>query len=575
MKSSKTLKGLLSLVLVSFMSIGGCNSSTFTDEPIIDVSHEFPEDIEGEAPNASLLEAAAFAWHEFIALSWPADPEKRDTPDVNRLFGEPGYEGPLVWETFRHKVEIYPGTGDNPPGFIDDPEASYGYDSPPVYLYGDGEVLPCAGQEVPDTTPFVNLDELTQIGLNFMFAGAAPSESLTNNDPKLIRFMAKANRVHYEYVVDPATSFWKHSEAYKEAVSNFQMVAQGNGTPSTLPGPVIDFPPGMVEIKTAFRELTDEELNSGRFHTTRVRYYEQDESDPNSACYIEDVWGLVGLHIIHKTESAPYFIFATFEQADNILTKDGLPVEDTAGTIINSSGLAPTTPDLVYIDGNPPSLNIVGDEFCNDIGQRLYYQEVGPDLFGTESGLPFGGDICQNERTHPIPFPIIRANEIAHEAIANYNSTNGIEDSPWLYYRLSDVQYVPFDKTEINPDPDSDRNESTYYLNNIVIETDYSLQTFSGRLFASDPAGPPTDLPANFNNFDSSRQTFQNVLLFDNQGNLERTYNMGGCMGCHGNAQLGGTDFSFILANGPTVDGPEATGVTTPGATNPAFPFDD
>ena len=34
-------------------------------------------------------------------------------------------------------------------------------------------------------------------------------------------------------------------------------------------------------------------------------------------------------------------------------------------------------------------------------------------------------------------------------------------------------------------------------------------------------------------------------------------YNMGGCMGCHGNAQQGGADFSFILRGGP-VAAPDA-----------------
>jgi hypothetical protein len=28
---------------------------------------------------------------------------------------------------------------------------------------------------------------------------------------------------------------------------------------------------------------------------------------------------------------------------------------------------------------------------------------------------------------------------------------------------------------------------------------------------------------------------------------------MGGCMGCHGNAQVAGTDFSFILKAGPVL----------------------
>lgn len=348
------------------------------------------------------------------------------------------------------------------------------------------------------------------------------------------------------------------------------MVSEGNGTVTTLPGPVIDFPDGMIEVKAAFHELTEEERNSGRFHVTNVRYYEEDDSDPNSACFREAEWGLIGLHIIHKTPTAPYFIFATFEQANNLLTVDGQPVENENGDVINPS-LASTTPELTYMDGMPPILDIVGNDFCEDVGSRLFYQEVGPQLFGLDSGLPFEGVICQNERTNPIPPPVIRANEIAHEAIEMYNSENGLGATPWQFYKLVNVQHVPFDITEIIGDNENDNNASTFYLSDIVIETDFSTQSFSRQLFFSNsPAGPPTNLPANLNNFDPTRETFQNVLTFDDNGNLRRTYNMGGCMGCHGNAQLSEDDFSFILKKGCVVEGPEATGVTTPGATNPA-----
>ena len=141
-----------------------------------------------------------------------------------------------------------------------------------------------------------------------------------------------------------------------------------------------------------------------------------------------------------------------------------------------------------------------------------------------------------------------------------------------LVFRFG-VVFLSSDFTEIDFDnPDGERNDATFFLNNIVIETDFTLQVLSGHIFfSSEVAGPPSNMPPNFDNFDPARQTFQNVLTFDNDGNLENTFNMGGCMGCHGGAQSAGTDFSFLLGNGPTVDGPEATGVTTPGATNPAI----
>lgn len=563
-------------IILYFGIVGGCGGDGVVEEPgpevpgpgdvgtTITISPNLPSDIAGGAPNADLQEAAMFAWQEFIALNWPAESDTRDTPDTGKLFGDTSFTGPLVWQTYRHKVEIYPGMG-NPPGF-DASSSNFGYNTvPPKYVYNAGEVDPCSGQTPPSEPAWVNLDELSQIGLASMFAGVAPTESTDNSDPQLIRFLAKANEEHYVYVVDgtPDTSFWNHTSTYTTATSNFIQVATGNGNPLKPPGPVIDFPDGMIEAKTAFRELTEDEQNSGRFYQTTVRYY---EDDSGTACYREAVWGMLALHIIHKTPTAPYFIYTTFEQADNLLTQEGDPVEDENGNIINPPMTSSsTTPALTYMDGDPPTLNIVGNQFCTDIGDLLYYLENEAN----HSGLPGGGDICQNERDRPIPSTIISCNEAAHDAIMQYNSDNGLDSSPWLFYKLVNVQWIPFDVTEIdNSNPNSDNNDATFYLNNIVVETDFSLQNFSGKISST---GPPTDLPANFNNFDSSRQTFQNILLFDDEGNLDKTFNMGGCMGCHGNAQLKGDDFSFILKEGPDTKGPEAPEVTALGATNPVL----
>jgi len=400
------------LIILYFGIVGGCNNNG--GGPPITISPNVPSDINGGAPNADLQEAAIFAWQEFIALNWPAESGTRDTPDTGELFGDPNFTGPLVWQTYRHKVEIYPGMGD-PPGF--DPNSpDFGYSTvPPEYVYHEGEVEPCTGQTQPSQPAWVNLDEISQIGLASMFAGVAPTDSTTNNDPQLIRFLAKANEEHYVYVVNPTNSFWNHSQAYMDATKNFTDVANGNGNPLKPPGPVIDFPDGMIEAKTAFRELTEDEQNSGRFYQTTVRYYEQDDSDPNSACFREAVWGMLALHIIHKTPTAPYFIYTTFEQADNLLTQDGKPVENEDGDIINPPMTSSsTTPVLTYMDGNPPTLNIVGSNFCTDIGDRLYYLE---EPLG---GLPDGGDICQNERDRPIPSTVISVNQDAHDAIMQY-----------------------------------------------------------------------------------------------------------------------------------------------------------
>ncbi|HTE16919.1 MAG TPA: hypothetical protein VK689_00890, partial [Armatimonadota bacterium] len=91
--------------------------------PVITVSHKLPTDIPGGAPNATLQQAAVFAWQEFIALNWSAmaqngEQGNRETADTTKFFSDPSYTSakrPLVWHTYRGKVEIFPGYG-VPPG---------------------------------------------------------------------------------------------------------------------------------------------------------------------------------------------------------------------------------------------------------------------------------------------------------------------------------------------------------------------------------------------------------------------------------------------------------------------------
>ncbi|MEO8524463.1 MAG: hypothetical protein ABI460_07075 [Caldimonas sp.] len=96
--------------------------------------------------------------------------------------------------------------------------------------------------------------------------------------------------------------------------------------------------------------------------------------------------------------------------------------------------------------------------------------------------------------------------------------------------------------------PDSVDNAATFWAANISLETDNSLQFFSGQI---DLNGARTDLPANFEGFAPQRTTYQNVLGFDADETLQRTWNMGGCMGCHGTAAVQlGSDYSFTLGDG-------------------------
>lgn len=531
----------------------------------------------GGAQRATLSQAAAFAWQEFIALNWPAVNQtgqlnQRDTPNTQCRFGDPNCTGPLVWETFRSKVEIFPGQN-APPGYVNSPARSYGYDALPTYNYSS--LVPvCAPVPVP--AAWVNLDETDQITLDDMYAGAAPTQVPGNSSPQLIRFTAKANRTEYNYV---ASNQWWNAVPSNIATATQNYLATKQASPPAGSTQYVSLPLNTIELKAGWRELTPSEMRSGRFHTAKVRYYEK--SGPKQVCYRESVWGLVALHIIQKTASAPHFIYATFEQADNILRPNGLPVEDENGAMQGVQPTCrndqrppcPTTPSVtlndtptVNADQVPPNVTLVpaSAQYCTSSTARrpvnqLYYQNS-----QDSPALPSKGFICINYRDNPIPATIIQANKDAHAAIASYNASKGIRSSPWSYYKLVNVQYQAIDKNYAGVyrtnNPNTGANPESYHLANIVVETNRPLQLFSGGLVGAGATGSNSDYESQFSR--GGTGIHRNIYYGGS------AYNMGGCMGCHGSqGQHQSGDFSVILANGAvhfpeTPSAPSAAGAT-------------
>lgn len=524
----------------------------------ITVSPNVPADL---PPNANLADAAVFAWQEFIALNWPAVPQnggmgQRDTPDTSKDFGDPTYTGPLVWHTFRNKVEIFPGTG-QPPGFSAGPAADFGYDSLPVFNYASA--VPANPATTPGPTPWVNVDENSEIGQDGMFAGVVQLDSVGCSGQQIL-FLAKANRTEYVYAA--RNNFYGADTAHQDSIftataayvaANHADPPPGSASATAAPDSLVSFPNGTIELKSAWRALNPSEKASGRFYQTRVRYY---CTSGGQTTFVDDTLGLVALHIIHKTPSAPYFVYATFEQVDNLLTADGQPVEDSVGNLIANQNLDPTEANITSQNATQPTggsyqasnLQVLSPSTSTSVpGSRLFYRN-------TPGNNTPQGPISLNRRTHTIPQTIIAANQQAQQAISAYFQQNGIQNSPLRYYKLINVQYQPMTKqagvTYTGPDV------ATYYQANAVVETDYNLQVFSG-IFQPSVTG------ANANglitDWLASGDTAYNVQAKGSP------YLMGGCMGCHGNAQKGGTQFSFILGGQDTAPEPaDSTFYLTP-----------
>ncbi len=599
-------------------------------------------DIPNGAPNATTTDAAFYAWQEFVALNWAnlpvtgtastsSDPGAREVADTSLQFGQPPLGSSvcypaLVWETTRHRAEVFTtGSGNPPHGYKNAANQSWGYNSTPGYVYQtDITINPpqtpsnCTTIN-PAFTPFVNLDEGSQIGVCRMFSGVPYSSAGPKN---LVLFMAKASFQEYGYIASrgwyntalvetprpPAGSVASNTSGY--LVTQGQLPPAGALDGSQNPGSYISFPTGTLEFKAAFRVATDAERQAhekgqpipGGYHVAPIRYYDG-ASSPYT--YVDTCGALLSLHIIHKTPTAPYFIFATFEHKDNVIGTDGKPVEDADGSL-NANAFTPTpptppNPPYVYPSaGTAPSGKYLVDATTPNVVEapansgtavqqfvpapsdnagpmsttQSSYQNTRDGATSTlpSANSPSAGDsyLSVNRRRFSIPSSIIDVNKSVHNLIAQngYNKSG----NTWLNYKLVNVQWVPagnkLQKTpgELYGDTANGAKPSipveSFYLSNSLVETNLVLSAFSGQF---GPYGPSVGnkydgISITDFYFAQTQYTDTNTgkSITKNPGdpfyNIYTTggpYNMGGCMGCHGNAAVGGFDSSFILRGAP------------------------
>jgi hypothetical protein len=458
-----------------------------------DVPHDVPT-----GPSASIQDLAIFAWREFIALNWvamdPATTGIRARPNVNLgsnggflgIKADPNGNFPLlVWHTYRHKNELFPAAPAQTDASFDSSMPTYNYQSPTP------KAAPGANFQL-----FNNLDETSEIGLCQMFAHSTIR----------VAYEAKVNRALFEYANhnqltkrDANGNYSALNTATQNTINN---LAQYGGTCGASPNiPIVSLPcgdaavagdagEGAIEIKAAWRQLNSTEAASGRFFMRSVLFYKGEPGTPTEAgnqTYNNAVYGLVALHIIHKTKSFPVFVFASWEQIDNY---DDATNQNIEALQLTNLGY----PNSTIYPNSPPPPNI------------------------PSANIPL-------TRNHSIHSQIPPVNDAVHAAFTKIDP-----QTVWQYYKLIGVQATPVDgppSKTASPD-----DVSYYYLANIVVETNQTLQNFAGSL----PLITATP--------------FLNVYL---NGTVGSPFQMGGCQGCHGAAgQSNGGDMSVLIGFGPS-----------------------
>ncbi|MCW3467009.1 hypothetical protein [Chitinophaga nivalis] len=275
------------------------------------------------SPNADSVELITFAWNEFFALNWKSNYRStalRGHADESWSYKNdqtPYPEDPLVWETYAHRVEVRPYDDNRLP-----------FDKVPKYVYE----VPFEAQPGVDLTLFNNLDEGNEIGSCNLYADI----SQFNQKKIQVLYQAKVNRDEYKYVYDTFKDSFKLKTAQHNTATNIQMFkayyqpgrypGYDNSTcncppqanvfclpcgGAKVPGTTRTIYTGALEVKTAWREISLAEVP--RYFIRKVIVYVKSN---NKIIPQNKYYGLIGIHIIHKTVNFPNFIFATFEHKD-------------------------------------------------------------------------------------------------------------------------------------------------------------------------------------------------------------------------------------------------------------------
>jgi hypothetical protein len=257
-------------------------------------------------PRQNLLDAhrefALLAWQAFIALNWPAktDGNPSTTKDIS------DDKENRVWEFWRPADSIFLDQGATPGAWDGKAHTRGGYFWKSAWR------------------------QHTTAGSNTEAFGGP----LVDQNGNWARFQIRVNREEFDYIYNNGLySIDKQIEFSHKPENNQVELPLNEGTSKH----------GAIEIKLAWKELLPGE-DDKRFFTRTVtaELSEAPGTGPKTRTFKA---GLVGMHIAMRTQSSPEWIWATFEQIDNVPDPDRPPFHPT----FNNPDDKTTTPNALPV----------------------------------------------------------------------------------------------------------------------------------------------------------------------------------------------------------------------------------
>ena len=274
-----------------------------------------------------------FGWQLFIAMNWPVNPGwpaspalagEPDTASGVAQFGVPQVAGqPMstapVWASYKDANDIFLPNAATPTGWgVETPvpaTCSVGSHLK-AFATGARKFITATSESAINRAHRFHLSSGTQVTLPEEFLEATGGW-LTDQSGNLVFFERKVGKAEFDYILekglyDAANQLIVAQNSDQNNPNGLSLPA---GTPvRTLPAkalPQEDL--GALELKAAWRVLTQKPELYGRYLTT-VAWLQ----NPETLACTQEVIGLVGLHIIYKTQTQTNFIWTTFEQIDNV-----------------------------------------------------------------------------------------------------------------------------------------------------------------------------------------------------------------------------------------------------------------
>jgi hypothetical protein len=222
------------------------------------------------------------SWLTFVALNALADGSS------------PSSNSPTVWQSWADLFSVMLPDGAPPPTF--------GASVPPPAI--------CTGG--PGGTRVLQMISKTPVTPTLQVAGQPLNTGpLIDQNGNYVRYQILINEPMYNYIVANGLYSQAGQQRFTDSIA-FPEGAVTAGTTGTI---------GAIVMKAAWKVLDPD--NSGdaasRFHTTTAYVYTPAADGVQPSCGLQTL-GLVGLHIVHKTDTEPQWIWSTFEHIDNAPT---------------------------------------------------------------------------------------------------------------------------------------------------------------------------------------------------------------------------------------------------------------